>query len=109
MKIHVSPTYQVTYGDGNLSCMQTEVNNLLADHCRGIHYDGDSIDCAERLEVPREELIALLYHIAKDKPAFAKWLDRCPSTCTVEEFINIVSDWIAKSDPRNDYVVLTWF
>lgn len=109
MKLHVSPTYQVTYGDGHFNCKQTEVNKLLLNHCEGIYYDGDSIDCAERLEVPRNELISLLYSIAKEKSNFAKWLADYSFTSTVEEFITIVSEWIAKSDPRNDYVVLTWF
>lgn len=109
MKLHVSPIYQVTYGDGHFSCMQTEINNLLLKHCEGTHYDGDSIDCAERLEVPREELIGLLYEIAKDKADFAKWLNLYSFKYTVDEFIVIVSEWIAQSDPRNDYVVLTWF
>lgn len=109
MKLHVSPTYQVTYGDGHFGCKQVEVNNLLLNHCEGINYDGDLIDCAERLEVPRNELVSLLYDIAKEKSNFAKWLADHSFTSTVEEFITIVSEWIAKSDPRNDYVVLTWF
>lgn len=109
MKIHVSPIYQVTYGDGHFNCMQAEINNLLMEHCDGVCYDGGAIDCAERLEVPRQELVSLLYDISKDKDDFSKWLDLYSFKCTVDEFICIVSEWIAKSDPRNDYVVLTWF
>lgn len=109
MKVHVSPTYQVTYGDGHFRCMQAEVNNLLNEHCEGVHYDGGEIDCAERLEVPRTALVMLIAKIAEDKEDFAKWLNLYSFDCTPDEFINIVSGWISESDPRNEYVVLTWF
>lgn len=107
--IHVSPTYQVTYGDGHFKNMQSEINRLIDEHCDNVHFDYEDVDSCDRIEVPRTELVLLIAKIAEDKEDFGKWLNLYSFDCTADEFINIISGWIAESDPRNEYVVLTWF
>lgn len=108
-RIHHSPVYQVTYGDGYFSNQNAEVNRLLYDNSNDIHFDGDDIECAERLEVPRTDLANLVAKIASNRDKFAEWLNSHSIDSTPEKFITILCAWIANSDPRNDYVVLTWF
>lgn len=109
IRIHHSPVYQVTYGDGYFSDKSAEINRLLQENSEDIHYDGEDIECAERIEVPRAHLANLVAKIADDRDEFAGWLERSSIDCTPEMFITILCKWIAGSDPRNDYVVLTWF
>ncbi len=108
-RIHHSPVYQVTYGNGYFSNQNAEVNRLLYDNSEDIHFDGDDIECAERLEVPRKDLADLIGKITADREAFAKYLDLIGFETTPDEFVKVLCEWIANSDPRNDYVVLTWF
>ena len=56
MKLHHSPIYQVTYGGGYFSHQTAELNYYLHDNCHDAHFDGDSIETAERIEIPRAEL-----------------------------------------------------
>lgn len=107
-KIHCSPVHQVTYGDGYFSGYTAEINRLLKENSRNLHYDGDDIDSAERLEVPRVDLVALIAKITNDMRKFDEWLAKRGLHCTPLQFIGILCDWVANSDQRNDYVVLTW-
>lgn len=108
-RIHCSPVYQVTYGDGYFSNRSSEINRLLYDNSPDIQFDGNDVENAERLEVPRADLASLIGKITADREDFAKYLDLHGIDSTPEEFITILCKWIANSDPRNDYVVLTWF
>lgn len=106
--IHCSPVYQVTYGEGNFSHLTAEINRLLKENCN-VQFDGDDIEASERLEVPRTDLVNLVNKIANEPGWFINWLYRNSIDATPEEFIAVIKDWISDSDPRNDYVVLTWY
>lgn len=107
--IHVSPTYQVTYGNGHFKNMQPEINRMIDENCNNIYFSDDDVECADILEVPRTELVKLISTVSENKEEVAKKLKLYSFGCTVDEFINIISGWIVESDSRNDYVVLTWF
>ena len=106
--IHVSPTYQVTYGNGHFKNKRPEINRMIDENCDNVYF-GDDVESADILEVPRAELVKLISKISEYKEEVAKNLTQYSFGCTVDEFINIISGWIAESDSRNDYVVLTWF
>lgn len=108
-KIHHSPVYQVTYGNGYFNNHAPEINRLLQDNSEGIQFDGEDIESAIRLEVPRIDLGVLIGKITRDKDKFGEWLRSHDINITPESFITIICEWIATSDPHNDYVVLTWF
>ena len=109
MKLHHSPIYQVTYGGGYFSHQTAELNYYLHDNCHDAHFDGDSIETAERIEIPRVELANLIAKICYNRREHEQWFKDNGINCTVDEMIIIISKWIAESDQRNDYVVLTWF
>lgn len=106
--IHYSPVYQVTYGGGDFGNHTAEINRLLKENSEDISFEGDDIECSERLEVPRADLANLVSKIAGDRDNFNEWLKCNSIDSTPEKFITILCKWIANSDPRNDYVVLTW-
>ncbi len=106
--IHCSPVYRVTYGNGYFSNHIAEINRLLQAISDNISYDGEDIECAERLEVPRADLAHLIGKITNDREWFVGWLNRHSIDATPEYFITVLCEWISNSDPRNDYVVLTW-
>lgn len=108
-RIHCSPVYQVTYGNGYFSHHTAEINRLLQDNCEDISFDGEDIECAERLIVSRTDLTGLIQAITNDREGFAKWLESHSIDYSPDEFIKIVCEWIVQSDQRNEYVVLTWF
>lgn len=108
-RIHHSPIYQVTYGKGHFSNQSTKINRLLYDNSPDIRFDGDDIESAERLEIPRADIAKLIGKIASDPKYFAKQFDITELETTPAEFISVLCEWIANSDQRNDYVVLTWF
>lgn len=107
--IHCSPVYQVNYGNGYFNNHTAEINRLLRDASDDIQFEGEDIECAERLEVPRADLAHLIGKITVDREWFEGWLNRHSIDATPEDFITILCEWIANSDPRNEYVVLTWF
>lgn len=108
-RIHCSPVYQVTYGNGYFSHKSEAINRLLRDISEDISYEGEDVETAERLEVPRADLAHLIGKITTDREWFVEWLKRNSIDCTPEDFITVLCEWISNSDPRNDYVVLTWF
>lgn len=108
-RIYCSPVYQVTYGNGYFSHKTAAINRLLRDISEDIMYDGEDIETAERLSVPRADLAHLIGKITNDRVWFLDWLNRNSIDCTPEAFITVLCEWISNSDPRNDYVVLTWF
>lgn len=109
-RIHVAEVYQVkhcTFDD--LKCKQDAINRLLYEHCPSMSWDGEDVDCSERLEVPRAELADLIGWVASSKEQFAEWAKLHQIEETSEQMIAIIAKWISFSDQRNDYVVLTWF
>lgn len=108
-RIHCSPVYQVTYGNGYFSHNTAAINLLLQSISEDISYEGEDIEAAERLEVPRADLAHLIGKIANDREWFVEWLKCNSIESTPEKFITVLCEWISNSDPRNDYVVLTWF
>lgn len=108
-RIHHSPVYQVTYGDGYFSNQTAEINRLLYDNSQDIQFDGNDVECSEIIRIPRADLANLIGKITADREDFAKYLDLIGIDTTPEEFITILCEWIAASDQRNDYVTLTWF
>lgn len=108
-RIHCSPVYQVTYGNGYFSHNTAAINSLLQSVSEDISYEGEDIEAAERLEIPRADLAHLIGKITNDREWFVEWLKRNSIDSTPEYFITVLCEWISNSDPRNDYVVLTWF
>lgn len=108
-RIHFSPIYQVNYGGGHFSHHTAELNRLLYEHSEDISYEGEDIECAERISVPRADLANLIGWISSNRDDFSQWLKKYQFDCNPDEFICIICEWISQSDPRNDYVVLTWF
>ena len=89
-RIHCSPVYQVTYGNGYFSHKSEAINRLLRDISEDISFEGED-------------------KITNDREWFVEWLKRNSIDSTPEDFITALCEWISNSDPRNDYVVLTWF
>lgn len=108
-RIHCSPVYQVTYGNGYFSHHTAAINRLLQDISDDLSFEGEDVETAERLEIPRADLAHLIGKITNDREWFVEWLKSNSIDSTPEEFITILCEWISNSDPRNDYVVLTWF
>ena len=108
-KLHCSPVYQVTYGNGYFSNHVAEINRLLQKNSPAIHYDGDDIEYADRLEIPRNDIVALINKITIEREKFNLWLAEKGFYYTPEQFIKILQEWVNDSDPRNEYIVLTWF
>jgi hypothetical protein len=109
-RIHCAEVYQVKYRATDHFCNKTEaINKLLYDQCPEITWDGEDISCSERLEVPRAELATLIGRIVNNPTYFEKWRDTWGIAESLNEIICIIACWIAESDQRNDYVVLSWY
>lgn len=108
-RLHYATKYQVEYEGGHFNHKQEEINILLHEYCDGLSWDGDFVEYSDRLEVPRSELIALIYEISKDREKFEEWIKEHDFDYSPEDLIAILAEWIAKSDSRNDFVVLSWF
>lgn len=109
-RLHVAEVYQVkhhsrVYFNGS----STDINRMLHENCPGLSWDGEDVECSERLEVPRAELADLIAKIADDREDFNNWAQLHDIDVTADKMIRIVADWISNSDQRNDFVVLTWY
>lgn len=109
LRIHHSPVYQVTYGGGYFGNRMAEINRLLYDHSSDIQFHGEDVESSEWLAIPRADLVMLIAEIANDKESFCGWLKSHSVDTTTEGFISIICKWLTESDPRNEFVVLTWF
>lgn len=107
--IHCSTTYQVEYGEGYFSNHTAAINRLFYENSDHIECDCEDIECATHLKVPRADLANLIVKILNKPKVFDEWLDRNKISCTPEFFIKTLCEWIAVSDPRNEFVALTWF
>lgn len=109
-RIYVAKIYQVehstTEGFGN---RQEAINRLLFDECSELSWMGEDIEASEHLEIPRSELGSLIAKIASNRDHYDKWLKEHDIDVSVDNFIVTIATWISQSDPRNDFVVLSWY
>ena len=109
-RIHVAEIYQVSNSNSaHFSNRSVEINRLLFENCPGLAWEGEDVECSERLEVPRDELADLIGKIVDRRDDFSKWLNEHDIDCTADNLIRIIAGWISMSDQRNDFVVLTWY
>ena len=70
-KIHVAEVYQVKHHIfDNFNGKSDVINRMLAENCPGLSWEGEDVECSERLEVPRAELGDLIANIASDMVVF---------------------------------------
>lgn len=109
-KVHVAEVYQVKHHlFDNFNGKSDAINRMLAENCPGLVWEGEDVECSERLEVPRAELGDLIAKIASDKEDFEKWAKLYDIEESADQVISIIAKWIALSDQRNDFVVLFWY
>lgn len=109
-KLHVAEEYQVRHNSLDaFSNRSAEVNRMLHENCPDLIWMGEDVESSEQLKVPRSDLVDLIGKIVADREDFDKWLKLYDIQESVDDVIRIIAGWISKSDPRNDYVVLTWF
>lgn len=109
-RIHVAKVYQVENCQfDNFNNKSEAINEMLAENCPGLSWEGENAEYSERLEVPRSELGDLIAKIASDKEDFEKWAKLHDIEENADEVIAIIAKWIAFSDQRNDFVVLSWY
>lgn len=111
-KLHVAEVYQVKHHSRDyFNDSSTDwCNFMLLDYCPGLSWEGNCVlENATRLEVPRTELANFIAKIADDREGFNKWAQSHDINETADEMIRIIAEWIANSDQRNDFVVLTWY
>lgn len=82
---------------------------MLRKYCPNLSWEGEDAECSSRLEVPRSELADLIGKITNNREDFEKWLKIHMIDITIDKFIRYIAEWIAFSDQRNDFVVLTWY
>ncbi len=109
-RLHVAEVYQVKHHTRDYFNNQSaDINRMLQENCPGLSWEGEDVECSERLEVPRAELADLIGKIVADREDFGKWLQLYDIRVSVETFIRYIAEWIANSDQRNDFVVLSWY
>lgn len=109
-RIHVAEVYQVKHHMFDAFNGKSDaINRMLADNCPGLLWDGEDVECSQRLEVPRAELGDLIAKIASDKETFEKWAKLNCIAESADKVIAIIARWISFSDQRNDFVVLSWY
>lgn len=111
-RLHLATTYQVKFDQmvTPFSNKSSEINRFIQDHCPNISWeDGrDSCEFATTLEVPKSELGALIGWIVTHRDEYEGWAKENGIEESADKFIGIVAYWIANSDLRNDFVVLSW-
>ena len=109
-RIHVAEIYQVKRRlYDNFNGKSEAINRMLAENCPGLIWEGEDVECSERLEVPRAELGDLIAKIASDKEDFEKWAKLYDIEESADQVIAIIAKWIALSDQRYVFVVLFWY
>lgn len=109
-RIHVAKVYQVENSQfDNFNGKSEAINRMLAENCPGLSWEGEDVEYSARLEVPRSELGDLIAKIASDKEDFEKWAKLYDIEESADQVIAIIAKWIAFSDQRNDFVVLSWY
>ena len=109
-KLHVASEYQVKYSSSEAFNNHTaEINRFLKYNCPNIEWDGEDIECAGCLKVPRAELALILAKMITQPMEFSEWLKKHQVSETIGDVVRIIAGWIAQSDQRNDFVVLSWY
>lgn len=109
-RIHVAEVYEVRHNSSDaFSNRTTDVNRMLHENCPNLTWMGEDVESSERLQVPRSELADLIGKIVADREDFDKWLKLYDIRETVDDVLRIIAGWIAKSDQRNDFVILSWY
>jgi hypothetical protein len=112
IRIHVAEVYQLrcstTTADSFYNRSEA-VNKMLYDQCPNITWDGEDVAKAERLEIPRAELANLMAKIVSNRTYFENWRETWNIEENLDRILCVIAEWIAKSDQRNDYVVLMWY
>lgn len=110
-KAHVAKTYHIEYGDPHLNHAQEAINRLLFDTCGGFSWFGEYVECAEHIEVSREDLRDLIARI-EDTPAIAERvlsMFYINDMYSANDVVKCFKQWIAESDPDNSFIVVDWF
>ncbi len=109
-RLHVAEVYQVKHHSQDyFNGSSAEINRMLHENCPNLSWEGEDVECSERLTIPRSELADLIAKIAEDREDFNKWAQLYGIDVTADKMIRIISEWIANSDQRNDFVVLSWY
>lgn len=109
-RIHVAEVYEVRHNSSDAFSNRTaDVNRMLHENCPNLTWMGEDVESSERLKVPRSELADLIGKIVADREDFDKWLKLYDIRESVDDVLRIIAGWIAKSDQRNDFVVLSWY
>ena len=110
IRLHVAEVYQVKHHSRDyFNNHSADINRMLHKYCPNLSWEGEDVVCSSRLEVPRSELADLIGKIVNNREDFEKWLKIHMIDITVDKFIRYIAEWIAFSDQRNDFVVLTWY
>lgn len=109
-KAHVAKKYTIEYCDSCLNGLQSEINRLLYNHIGGFSYSGEDVECAEHIEVSREELRDLIDEL-RCKPQMLNHYDTefASHEYSVDELTGIFEKWISESDQDNSFIVVDWF
>lgn len=109
-KIHVAEVYQVTHRAFDcFSNKQDVINRLLYEECSDLSWLGEDIDSSEHLEVYRFDLANLIAKMVYNRREFEIWREKNQIEESLDTIIGTIAKWMALADPRNDYVVLTWY
>ena len=106
-RLHYATPYRVKY-DGGYFNHKTEINELLVDKCDA-SYNEITPECSDRLEIEREDLVKLVQEIKNNPKEYEDYLTSKGWDYTLEDFVEIFNELIAKSDQSNSYIVLRWF
>ncbi len=109
-RIHVAEVYEVRHNASDAFSNRTaDVNRMLHENCPNLIWMGKDVESSERLKVPRSELADLIGKIVANRDDFDKWLKLYYISESVDDVLRIIAGWIAKSDQRNDFVILSWY
>lgn len=109
IRLHVAEVYQVKeHSRTYFNNQNADINQLLYKKCPELSFEGDAVECSERLEIPRCELANLIRKIVEDKEAFELWAKKHCLDVTADKMIGYIAEWSANSDQRNDFVVVIW-
>ena len=106
-RLHYATTYQIEYGGGYFN-HKTEINELLVEKCDAT-YNEITPECSDHLEVDRVDLEKLVLDIKNNPKEFEEYLATKGWDYTLDDFVEIFEEMIAKSYQRNDFVVLSWY
>lgn len=109
-RIHVAEVYQVKHHPFDcFSNKQDVINRFLYEECPDLSWQGEDVESSEHIEVYRTDLANLIAKIICNRTEFEIWREKNQIEDSLDTIIGIIAKWMSLGDPRNDYVVLTWF